>query len=146
MSNENPFEDPFEQPKKQESQEDIQHFSSDQPVNPGTSQFSGGYQETLPNSTGVLVLGILGIVFSFCYAIPGIILSIIGLSMAGGADRRYKADPNRYTVSSYNNLKAGRICGYIGLGLSILMLIIFVIYIIWYVNMMNSVMRYDWRY
>ncbi|NBP05313.1 MAG: hypothetical protein EBV15_03705 [Bacteroidetes bacterium] len=84
----------------------------------------------LPNSTAVLVLGILSLVMCFCYGIIGLILGIIGLSMAGKDLQRYKMNPNAYTISSYNNLKAGRVCSIIGIILSGLYFIIIIIYLI----------------
>lgn len=84
----------------------------------------------LPNSTAVLVLGILSIVLCFCYGIIGLILGIIALSLAGKDMRLYNANPQAYTQSSYNNLKAGRVCAIIGTVLSSLYFIIIVLYII----------------
>jgi hypothetical protein len=82
----------------------------------------------LPNSTAVLVLGILSIVLCFCYGIIGLILGIIALSLSSKDLQRYNLNPGQYTVSSYNNLKAGRVCAIIGTVLSSLYFII--IYII----------------
>ena len=84
----------------------------------------------LPNSTAVLVLGILSLVMCFCYGIIGLILGIIGLSMAGKDLQRYKMNPGAYTTSSYNNLKAGRVCAIIGTILSGLYFIVIIIYLI----------------
>lgn len=84
----------------------------------------------LPNSTAVLVLGILSLVMCFCYGIIGLILGIIGLSMAGKDMQRYKMNPSAYTTSSYNNLKAGRVCAIIGTILSSLYFIVIIIYLI----------------
>ncbi|HRZ43418.1 MAG TPA: CCC motif membrane protein [Bacteroidales bacterium] len=89
----------------------------------------GGFQETLPNSTGILVMGILSIVTCFCYGIPGMVLAIIALVLAGKANTLVNAQPERYTISSVKNFKAGRVCAIIGLVLSILYLIFVIIYI-----------------
>jgi len=83
----------------------------------------------LPNSTAVLVLGILSLIMCFCYGLVGLILGIIGLSLAGKDLQRYKMNPGAYTVSSYNNLKAGRVCAIIGTILSSLYFIIIIIYL-----------------
>lgn len=85
---------------------------------------------SLPNSTAVLVLGILSIVMCFCYGIIGLILGIIGLSLAGKDLQRYNANQGAYTTSSYNNLKAGRVCAIIGTILSSLYFIVIIIYLI----------------
>ena len=74
--------------------------------------------QNLPNATIVLVLGILSIVFCFCYGILGVILGGIALYLAGKDRALYAANPEMYTESSYKNLKAGRICAIIGLALS----------------------------
>ena len=87
-------------------------------------------QLPVPNSTGVLVLGILSIVLCFCYGLVGLILGIIALILSSKGNALYKANPDAYTLSSYNNLKAGKICGIIGLILSSLYLIVIVIYLV----------------
>ena len=74
--------------------------------------------QPLPNSTAVLVLGIISIVAVFCtYGILGIALGIIGLVLAGNPMKLYNEHPEKYTEASYKNLKAGRICSIIGLSL-----------------------------
>jgi hypothetical protein len=65
-------------------------------------------QQTLPNSTTVLVLGILSIVVCF-------ICGIIALIMSSGDKRLYEQNPGLYTTSSYDMLKAGRICAIVSL-------------------------------
>lgn len=86
-------------------------------------------QQMLPNSTAVLVLGIISIVGCFCYGIVGLILGIIALVLSGKAKKLYEANPTMYTEASYKNMKAGRICGIIGLCLSACYVIFFIIYI-----------------
>jgi hypothetical protein len=81
-----------------------------------------GVQEKLPNSGGILALGILGIVLAGGI---GLILSIIALAMAPGAIRLYEQYPGRFTESSLKNVKAGRTCAIIGICL--LVLIIFLV-------------------
>jgi len=77
-----------------------------------------GVIQPLPNSTAVLVLGIVSIVAVFCtYGILGIALGIIGLVLAGSPMKMYEQNPEKYTEASYKNLKAGRICSIIGLSL-----------------------------
>ena len=86
-------------------------------------------QQTLPNSVGVLVLGILSIVFCFCYGIIGMTLGIISLIMANKAIKQYLASPGSYSESSYKNVKAGKICAIVGLSLSSVYIIFLIIYI-----------------
>ena len=87
------------------------------------------YKQDLPNATGVLVMGILSIVFCFCYGLIGLVLGIIAIVLANKANRLYLENPTAYTESSYKNMKAGKVCAIIGLCLSSLYLVIFIIYI-----------------
>jgi hypothetical protein len=79
-------------------------------------------QQPLPNSTAVLVLGIISIVGCFCYGVVGIICGIIALILASKSKKLYEANPEAYTVGSYKNMNAGRICAIIGLILSVVYL------------------------
>ena len=65
-------------------------------------------QRPLPNATAVLVLGILSIVFCF-------VCGIVALVIGSGDRRSYQQSPELYTTTSYELLKAGRICSIIGL-------------------------------
>lgn len=78
----------------------------------------GGMQQPLPNATGVLVLGILSIVFCCCYGVVGEVLGIIALVLAGKAKALYNSNPDAYTPASYKNMNAGRVCAIIGIILS----------------------------
>ncbi len=84
-------------------------------------------QTQIPNSVGTLVLGILSIPFCFCYGIIGLILAIVALILANNGLKEYNNNPDAYTESSLKNLKAGRICAFIGLGLSVIYFIIIII-------------------
>lgn len=84
---------------------------------------TGGGNQNVPNSIGALVLGILSIVFFWCYGIISIILGIIALVLASQGERLYSANPQLYTLASYKNLKAGKICAIIGLSLAALWII-----------------------
>jgi beta-lactamase regulating signal transducer with metallopeptidase domain len=87
-------------------------------------QFNNQFgQLPVPNSAAVLVLGILSIVFCFCYGFIGLVMGIIAIVLAGKANELYKANPSNYTAASFNNLKAGKICAIIGTILSALMLV-----------------------
>jgi hypothetical protein len=92
-----------------------------------TVQNPQGGQVNLPNATGILVLGIVSIALCWCYGIIGIASGIIALVMAGKAKALYEANPEGYTLSSFNNLKAGRICAIIGTILSALTLVYVII-------------------
>jgi amino acid transporter len=75
-------------------------------------------RQQLPNSTLILIFGILSIIGCCCYGVIGIIFGIIALVMAKRATEIYNADPELYT--GYNNVKTGKILAIIGLILSIL--------------------------
>jgi len=82
-------------------------------------------QIELPNATAVMVLGILSIPACCCYGI-GLIPAIIALFLANSASKQYSAEPDKYLISSYNNLKTGNICAWIGLIFSIVTAIFFI--------------------
>lgn len=92
------------------------------------NQFGG--QQVVPNSIGVLVLGILSIVFCWCYGILALIMGIICIVLANQGEKLYQANPQAYSLSSYKNLKAGKICGIIGLSLGAVWIIFLIVYFI----------------
>ena len=75
-------------------------------------------QKTLPNSSTVLVLGIVSIVLCWCHGIIGLIISIVALVLANKDLALYNQNPEMYTPSSYSNLKSGRTIAIIGLVLA----------------------------
>jgi small-conductance mechanosensitive channel len=103
-----------------------------------TNQHSRGnfyqapFQINLPNSNTILVLGILSLVFCWWHVLSfiGIILSIVTLSLARKELSIFHAQPMQYTLSSLNNVKAGKACAIIGLIISILVFIVAVLMII----------------
>lgn len=86
----------------------------------------------LPNSTAVLVLGIISIVGCFCYGIVGLVCGIIALVLASKSLKDYNANPQGFTPSSFSNLKAGRVCAIIGLSLSSFYFVYFIVMLIIY--------------
>lgn len=79
-------------------------------------------KQKLPNSTAVLVLGIVSIVLSCCCTvIIGSIPAIIGLVLAGKDKALYDANPDLY--ENYNNLKTGKILCFIGIALGVITLL-----------------------
>lgn len=102
-------------------------------------------QMPLPNSTGVLVMGIISIALCWCYGVVGITLGIISLVLAGKSKKLYKAEPEKYTLGSYKNLNAGYICAIIGLSLSSLFLIyIIVIYVVMGIAFSTAFSSFPW--
>ncbi len=90
-----------------------QNYQQQQPY----SNYGG--QEPLPNATTILVLGILSIVL--CQP-----LGIVALIMGNNSIDLFRRNPGRNTDGSYNNVKAGRICGIIGLCLMALWIILWI--------------------
>ena len=67
-------------------------------------------KQSLPNSTAVLVMGILSIICS-CFFV-GLILGIIGLNMAKKGRQMHRENPDLYT--GYGSLNAGWVMSIIG--------------------------------
>ncbi|MCD6019991.1 MAG: hypothetical protein K0S53_3112 [Bacteroidetes bacterium] len=99
-------------------------------------------QMPLPNSGAVLTLGIISIALCWCYGVVALTCGIIALVLANKSLVLYKANPNNYTLSSYNNLKAGRVCSIIGLCLSALM-VLYVIVVFAFIGAAFSAMPWD---
>lgn len=87
-------------------------------------------RQQLPNSTLILVFGILSIVGCCCYGVVGLVFGIIALLMARKATEIYAAEPERYI--GYQNVKVGKILAIIGIVLSILVLIANIVVLIVY--------------
>lgn len=84
-------------------------------------------KENLPNSTATLVLGILSIALCCCCYVPSITMGIIAIVMGAKGRSLYQANPQKYTEASYKNLNAGYICAIIGLSLTVLFLIFYIV-------------------
>ena len=83
--------------------------------------------EKLPGASNELTFGILSIVLTiFCCGPFGAIFSIIGLSNAKKAENAFHENPQLY--GGYENAKTGRVLSYIGLGLSIIFLLLTIAY------------------
>ncbi len=106
---------------------------NEQNINQQFNQQFGGTpsgQVPLPNSTAVLVLGIISIALCWCYGIVALTCGIIAIVLGNKAMALYKANPSAYTLSSFNNTKGGRICAIIGVCLGSLYLIFVIIYLV----------------
>jgi len=82
-------------------------------------------QQKLPNSTLILVFGIVSIVTCCCYGIIGLIFGIVAIVMAKKATALYLESPEQYT--GYSNVKTGKILAYIGVALSAIYVIVNII-------------------
>lgn len=94
----------------------------------GPPAYQGGYGYVGPQTSGkattVMVLGIAGIVLLCGYGI-GIIPAVIGLALSGGAKKEIEASRGRLT--GLGMVTAGRITGWIAVGLFLLAVILVVI-------------------
>ncbi len=84
--------------------------------------------QKLPNSTTVLVLGIVSIVFCWCYGVVGLITGIIGLNLYKKDKALYESNPSIY--QDFGTLNTGRILCIVGLVLSAL----YVVYVIFLIS------------
>ena len=82
-------------------------------------------QQKLPNSTLILVFGIVSIVTCCCYGIIGLIFGIIAIVLAKKATVVYLENPEQYT--GYSNVKTGKILAIIGVLLSFIYLIAYIV-------------------
>lgn len=121
-------------PQWQQNPQGYQNFNQPNPNNPYPPYGGGfgGMQMALPNATIVLVLGILSIVTCCCfYGLIGLVLGIVALILSRKDKENYLANINYFTISSYKNLNAGRVCAIIGLilsGITLLFCIVFAIF------------------
>jgi len=121
-------------PMGQQNPQTHQGFNQPNPNYPYPPYGSGfgGMQMALPNATLVLVLGILSIVTCCCfYGVIGLVLGIVALVLSRKDKENYLANMNYFTLSSYKNLNAGRVCAIIGLvlsGITVIVCILFAIF------------------
>lgn len=94
-------------------------------------------QQPLPGASTVLTMGILSIVGTLVCCGPfGAIFSIIALVKAKSANELYLANPENY--SDYSNIKTGKILAYVGLGLSLIYLVLTILYFGFIVAVISS--------
>jgi len=85
-------------------------------------------RQELPNSTLILIFGILSIIGCCCYGIVGLVFGIITMLMAQKATKIYNENPEMY--NGCQNVKTGKILAIIGIVLSALVLIIGIVSLI----------------
>lgn len=78
----------------------------------------------LPNSTTVLILGIISLLGCCCYGLPGLITGVIALNLAKKDTALYNQDPEAY--DGFSNIKTGKVLAIIGLVISALTLIFYI--------------------
>ena len=99
-------------------------------------------KQKLPNSTLILIFGIISIIGCCCGGIVGLIFGIVALYLSKQAKEEYIANPQLYT--GYGNVKTGRILAIIGVVLSAIYLIINIIFIAIYGWDGLEVMSEEW--
>ncbi len=95
-------------------------------------------QQTLPGASNALTFGIISIVAAlFCCGPFGAIFSFIGLSNAKKAERAFESNPDAYSTG-LDNVKTGKVLSYVGIGLSVIMLILGILYFGFIIAMISS--------
>ena len=87
----------------------------------------------IPQSQGILILGIISLVATFCcggIGFAGLILGIIAVAMSSKAKQVYEQNPAAYTEASFKNMNAGRICGIISISVFGLLVVVGLIYLL----------------
>lgn len=109
------------------------------------------FQSKLPADPTALVLGIVSfvvLVLGCCCGIGSVValaLSIIGLVMAQKSLRIYEAAPENYTSGSRESVNAGRIVCLVGIVLSALVTLFFLIYFAIVGTMASDEIWREWR-
>lgn len=78
-------------------------------------------KQKLPNSTLILVFGILSILTCCCYGVIGLVLGIIAIVLANKATKTYAENPEEYT--GFSNVKTGKILAIIGVIINVIYLL-----------------------
>ena len=81
-------------------------------------------QKSVPNAIVIMICGIVSIVM--CCGL-GTVAGIVALIMSSKANQLIAEDPNGYIASDVKNVKIGRTCSMIGLGLQVLAAIVYFI-------------------
>ena len=87
-------------------------------------------RQQLPNSTLILIFGILSIVGCCCYGLVGLVFGIIALVLAKKATKMYAENPEMYT--GFQNVKTGKILAIVGIILSVIYIILIIVALVAY--------------
>jgi len=101
---------------------------ANQPPAPPTQHQPGGQPQTQGKAITAMVLGICSIPACALYGIPGVICGVLALVFAKQASSAIEA--GTAPASSAGFVKAGKICGIIGLSISALYFLIMLVMII----------------
>lgn len=89
-------------------------------------------QKDLPYSTTILILGILSIALSWSWGFPGLIAGWLALKIFRRAEWIYNQNPEQYKLAHFLNLKAGKLCSMIGIGIS--GAVVFLLIVKWFIQ------------
>ncbi|MFO7718953.1 MAG: CCC motif membrane protein [Gillisia sp.] len=87
-------------------------------------------RQQLPNSTLILVFGILSVIGCCCYGLVGLIFGVITLVLAKKASDTYVQNPELYI--GYQNVRTGKTLAIIGISLSVIYIVILIVGLIMY--------------
>ncbi|WP_034895046.1 CCC motif membrane protein [Gillisia sp. Hel_I_29] len=90
-------------------------------------------KQELPNSTLILIMGILSIVGCCCYGAVGLIFGIVAIILSKKSIEIYQSNPELYL--GYQNVKTGRILGIIGIVLSAIVVLSWLVALIFFGGM-----------
>lgn len=89
-----------------------------------------GIKSSLPQSQIVMIMGIISIISILCCPGIGIILAIIALVLSRQDRQLYRMTPEKYTLESFHQLKAGIILSWITVGFNLFCYLIFFIIVV----------------
>lgn len=75
----------------------------------------------------------------------GVVLGIIGIVLANKDMALYRNNPGVYSEGSYNNTKTGRVCSIIGIVLSLLVIIFYIVWIVFFLSIAASAGSSKWN-
>ena len=88
-------------------------------------------QQKLPNSTLVLIMGILSIVGCCFYGLPGLIFGIVAIIFGRKDKKLYQSNPDEY--SGIDNVNSGYILGIDGF----IVCVIFIVILLWSISLIG---------
>ncbi|MGQ3014862.1 MAG: CCC motif membrane protein [Flavobacteriales bacterium] len=110
----------------------MENMNSGNPPSWGNNPYGYNMRNSapLPNVTTALVLAILSVFLCCCYGVPGLITSIVALFLANNALKLNRQNPEEYRRSDVSNAGVARIIAIIGIVLSSLGTLYFIVYVI----------------
>jgi uncharacterized membrane protein len=108
-------------------------MENNQHSNWSTPNTSGmGMEQDIPGANSSMILGIVGLFLSLCAGcgLIGFIISIVAFVKGKNAVSEYEANPTAYAQKSFQQAKAGKILGLIGLILGIIVIGLVIILLI----------------